>query len=89
MLNQVVLVGRVLDIRLDHKRVVVSITIEIISSNTTDNITITTPQEMALVEHFKRGSTIAIKGRISNQNGESFQVIAERIAVLGGNSSAS
>jgi delta-aminolevulinic acid dehydratase/porphobilinogen synthase len=88
MLNQVVLVGRVLETTLDHKRVV-SVTIEVTSSTTTEIIIITTPHEMALIEYFKRGSTIAIKGRISNKNDKSLQVIAERIAVLGGNSSAS
>ncbi len=89
MLNQCILIGRITETHQNQEGVVERFAIEVITGTNTDRITIDTPQKMASYRLFSEGSMIAVKARISSSNAKDYQIIAERITVLGGSSDGS
>lgn len=86
MLNQCILIGRIIEIHRNQEGVIERFTIEVNSGTHTDLIMIDTTQKMASYGLFSEGSIIAIKARVSSSNAKDYRFIAERITVLGGNS---
>ena len=89
MLNQCILIGRIIETHQSQEGGVERITIEVNTGTKTDHIMIDTPQKMASYRHFCKGSMIAVKARISSTNAKDYQFVAERITVLGGSSNGS
>lgn len=84
MLNQVILIGRVVDTQIDDTGVVTRITLNVSTGTNTDMIAIDTDQKKALYGSFSKDSIIAIKARISSKDANTYSIIADRITVLGG-----
>ena len=89
MLNQCILIGKIIETHQNQEGVVERITIEVNTGNNTDRIMIHNPQKMASYGLFSKGSMIAVKTRISSSNVKDYQFVAERITVLGGSSNGS
>lgn len=86
MLNQCILIGMIKETQQNQEGVVEKCIIEVNIGTNTDRIMIDTPQKMASYEPFIKGSMIAVKARISSSNAKEYQIVAERITVLGGSS---
>ena len=89
MLNQCILIGRITSTSRNSEGVVDKLIMEVNAGTSTDYIMIDAPQKMASYGLFKEGSTIAVKARISSNNARDYQIVAERITVLGGSSDGS
>ena len=84
MLNQVILIGRVVDTQVSDTGLVTKIILDVTTGTNTDRIAIDTNQKMALYGPFSKDSIIAIKARISSDDANTYSIIADRITVLGG-----
>ena len=84
MLNQVILIGRVVDTQIDDTGVVTKITLNVSTGTNTDIIAIDTDQKMALYGPFNENNILAIKARISSKDANTYSIIADRITLLGG-----
>ena len=84
MLNQVILIGRVVDTQVSDTGLVTKIILDVTTGTNTDRIAIDTNQKMALYGPFNENNILAIKARISSKDANTYGIIADRITLLGG-----
>ena len=89
MLNQCILIGKINKVKLSNEGVVEGVTIDVTTGTTTDRISIDINHKMASYSLFQRGITIAVKAKITSSDAAKYNIIAERISVLGGSSNES
>jgi len=84
MLNQVILIGRVVDTQVSDTGLVQKIILNVTTGTNTDRIAIDIDQKMALYGPFNENNILAIKARISSKDANAYSIVADRITLLGG-----
>ncbi|AUD62142.1 hypothetical protein BK010_00450 [Tenericutes bacterium MO-XQ] len=89
MLNQCIFIGKIQKV-ISYKENGINIKVEMAPLNDFPKsiISIDMPQNMGVSEMLAIGNTVAIKARVVSDDGNTYVFVAERITILGGNTSA-
>lgn len=89
MLNQCIFIGKIQKV-ISYKEKSMNIKLEMAPLNDFPKsiISIDIPQNMGVSDILAIGNTVAIKARVVSDDGNTYVFVAERITILGGNTSA-
>jgi len=89
MLNQCIFIGKIQKV-ISYKEKSMNVKLEMAPLNDFPKsiISIDIPQNMGVSEMLAIGNTVAIKARVLSDDGNTYVFVADRITILGGNTSA-